>query len=106
MKFTLDFLEIFGQAVVFVSPLLAFFCLVVLMLGQVVGRIEGWSKFNALYWAFITAFTVGYGDLRPSQKTSKVLSIVIALLGIMFTGIIVAVTVAAATTAFNNTVVV
>ena len=47
----------------------------------------------------ITASTVGYGDIRPTQRRSKLLSIMIAIMGIMFTGFIVAVSVNAATAA-------
>jgi ion channel len=46
---------------------------------------------------FITAFPVGYGDIRPLTRISRVLAIVIAWTGVMFTGVIVAVTVAVTT---------
>ena len=83
-------------------PLFMMFCVLVIILGQIVGRMEGWTRFDALYWSFITAFTVGYGDIRPTLKPAKVLSIIIALLGILFTGLLVAMTVNAATIAFNK----
>ncbi|MEM9470131.1 MAG: potassium channel family protein, partial [Pseudomonadota bacterium] len=51
---------------------------------------EKWTKFDGLYWSLITATTVGYGDIRPLKKLSRVLSIFIALIGILFTGIIIA----------------
>lgn len=38
----------------------------------------------------MTATTVGYGDLRPEHRLSKIISIFIALTGIIFTGIILA----------------
>ncbi|MEM7026899.1 MAG: potassium channel family protein [Pseudomonadota bacterium] len=104
MQFTWDFINIFLFSVTLVAPLLMFFCLIIFILGQIVGRIEHWTRFNSFYWSFITAFTVGYGDIRPVTKISKVISIIIALIGIMFTGIIVAMTVAAATAAFDRNV--
>ncbi len=104
MEFTLNFLDLFGQAILMLLPFLGFFSLIVVTLGQVVGRIEGWSAFNAFYWSFITAFTVGYGDIRPVRKMSKVLTIIIAMVGIMFTGVVVAITVTAATQAFNDSI--
>ena len=90
MDFTLTFLELFGWAIYFVSPILFLLFIVIAVLGQIVTWIEGWNKFDGLYWSFVTATTVGYGDIRPLRKRSKVISILIALTGIIFTGIILA----------------
>jgi voltage-gated potassium channel len=102
MEFMLTFLHLFALGVLLASPLLVLFACAITALGQVVGRMEGWSRFNSLYWSFITALTVGYGDIRPTRKASKVLSVCIGLLGIMMTGLIVAITVASATLAFEQ----
>ena len=102
MEFTLNFIAFFLQAIYLLFPLLLFFILVIVLLGQIVGRIEGWSKFDSFYWSFITAITVGYGDIRPLKKSSKAISIAVALVGIMFTGVIVALTVTTATEAFKK----
>ena len=48
---------------------------------------------DGLYWSFFTATTVGYGDVRPINGTSRILALVIALVGLTFTGIFVAVAV-------------
>ena len=101
MEFTFTFLKIFLYGLYFVAPLLLLIVLTTIFLGQIVGHIESWKRFDALYWSFITATTVGYGDIRPTYRTSKVLSILIALTGLVFTGIIVAVAVRSATYAFN-----
>jgi len=102
MEHFITFFQIFFLGIYLLAPLLLLPCFVIVILGQVVGRIEGWNKFDTLYWSFITAMTVGYGDIRPLKKKSKTLSVFIALLGIMFTGIIVAITVQAATQTFNK----
>ena len=60
------------------------------------------DKMDALYYAFITATTVGYGDYRPSQRSGKILAIVIAFAGLLLTGIIVAIGVKAASAAFQH----
>ncbi len=101
MDFTFTFLETFLYGLYFTVPLLLLIVLITICLGQIVGRIESWKKFDALYWSFITATTVGYGDIRPSYRTSKILSVLIALTGLVFTGIIVAIAVRSATYAFN-----
>jgi voltage-gated potassium channel len=54
---------------------------------------EGWLPFDGFYWSFITATTVGYGDLRPTKRSSRIIAIVIALVGFVLTGILVAVAV-------------
>lgn len=102
MAFTLTFIQLFFWYVYLAAPLLVFLCFIIIALGQVVGRVEKWHRFDALYWSLITATTVGYGDIRPITKTSKTLSIFIALVGMMFTGIWVAITVNTALTAFET----
>ncbi len=102
MAFSTTFIQIFFWGVYLVMPLLLLFSFVIVMLGQLVGRIECWSKFDALYWSFITALTVGYGDIRPIKKRSKILSVFIALLGIMLAGIFIAITVEAASESFKR----
>ena len=71
----------------------------VALLGLVVGKKEGWSRFDSVYWSFITATTVGYGDIRPVKRASRIIAIVVALLGLTLTGILIAVAVHAATLA-------
>ena len=50
----------------------------------------------ALYFAWVTGTTVGYGDLVPTLGITRVLAIIVAILGITFTGIIVAMAIEAA----------
>ena len=102
MEFTFTFLKTFTYGLYYTAPLLAMIVLTTICLGLIVGRVESLTKFDALYWSFITATTVGYGDIRPLCRTSKVISILIALTGLIFTGIIVAIAVRAATYAFNT----
>jgi len=92
MEFTFTFIRLFFWSIYLIAPLLVFLSFVIIVLGQIVCDIEKWNKFDGLYWSFITATTVGYGDIRPLKKVSKVLSVLIALVGIMFTGIMIAVT--------------
>jgi len=63
--------------------------------------LEGWSLLDSVYHAMIAATTVGYGDFRPSRAASKILSIVLAFVGIVFTGLLVALCVHAAQLAFG-----
>jgi len=104
MAFTFLVLQQFFYGIYLTLPLLIFLLLLITGLGQWVGRIERWDRFTALYWSFITALTIGYGDIRPMGKSSRLLSLLIGMLGIMFTGIIVALTIAATTKALKAVV--
>lgn len=73
----------------------------IIVIGQIVGKKEGWLPFEAFYWSFITATTVGYGDIRPTKRSSKVLSIIIGFAGLLFSGILVAVAVHSASIALR-----
>jgi voltage-gated potassium channel len=96
---TTTFLKEFASGVWLTTPLLLSLAIVITALGQVVGEMEGWSPFDSFYWSFITATTVGYGDVRPQKRRPRILSILIALVGLTFTGILIAVAVHAATIA-------
>ena len=83
-------------------PLLLSLGAAITLLGQVVGKREGWSRFDSFYWSFVTATTVGYGDIRPEKHASRILAIVIAFSGLVLTGIVIAVAVHAATLALDS----
>lgn len=101
MEFSITFVKIFIWGVYLTYPLLIMLCGAVVLLAIVVGRLESWRVFESIYWGFITAFTVGYGDFRPLRKDSRVLAVMIAAVGIMVTGLLVAITVETASSAFE-----
>jgi voltage-gated potassium channel len=102
VEFAFKFIGYFIDDLTVAWPLLAFLALIIIMLGLVVGAIESWPRFDSIYWAFITATTVGYGDIRPKLRVSRILSILIALVGVTFTGILVALAIDAATLSFSE----
>jgi len=101
MEFTFTFIRLFFWSIYLVGPIIIFFLFTIFILGQVVRHIESWTVFDGAYWSFITALTVGYGDIRPLRKMSKALSVVIALIGMMFTGVVIAVTLSSTSLAFE-----
>ena len=96
---TTTFLSEFIFGLWLTLPLLLTLALTITLIGQIVGRKEGWHRVDSFYWAFITATTIGYGDIRPTKRSSKLLSIFIGFAGLTFSGILVAVAVHAATIA-------
>ena len=95
MDFSITFIEILFGFLFLATPIIVLLCAIIAVLGLITGRIESWKRIDALYWAFITALTVGYGDIRPLNKISRFLAIVIATVGIMCSGVLVAITVEA-----------
>ncbi len=102
MDFTLIFIQLFLFGIWLTAPILLLLVLIIVLLGQWVGRRESWSRFEAFYWSFVTATTVGYGDIRPLARGSRIMSVLIAIFGVIFTGIIVAVAVNATTRAIQT----
>jgi voltage-gated potassium channel Kch len=51
---------------------------------------------EGLYFAWVTATTVGYGDISPTTGLSAFVAIFDAILGIVLTGIIVSIALSAA----------
>ena len=102
MEFTLLFIRVFFIELFYASPVLISLILLISFIGFIIGRKEEWSRLDALYHAFINATTVGYGDLRPTKKLSKMLAVSNAFVGLIFTGIIVAIGLQATDYAFNR----
>jgi voltage-gated potassium channel len=99
---TVTFLAELGKGFWVAMPVLLSLAAVIVLIGELVGRKEGWSKFDSFYWSFVTATTVGYGDIRPTRPGSKIAAILIAGLGLMLTGILIAIAVRAATIAMQT----
>ena len=100
MDFSIAFALYFAHGMFLIGPLVVLLLIVILGLGIAVGRVESWSRFDAVYWALITAMTVGYGDIKPIRKISKSLSIIIAFSGLILSGVTVAIALDAATKSF------
>jgi len=96
MGFTMEFLGNLCRMLFSGLPLFFGLTLIISLLSILAGRIERWPVGDSLYFGFITALTVGYGDMRPVTGRGRLLSIVIALFGLVTTGIIVALALEAA----------
>lgn len=103
MGFTLRFIILFIGILIIVSPVLLFLAAVIATAALQVRKSENWTFFNTVYFAFVTATTVGYGDYRPKSKRGRVFSMLIALTGLIMTGIMVSVAMQAVARAFEFT---
>lgn len=70
---------------------LIFFCIALTLLNIVMVSKEGLDLFSSLYFSFVTATTVGYGDISPSTITGKLASVVYMLVSIGALGTVVGV---------------
>jgi hypothetical protein len=68
-------------------------------LGLAIGRLEGWSVQESIYFAFVSGLTIGYGDFAPKTGLARLLAIVIGICGVLFTALVAAVAVKALTAA-------
>ena len=102
MSFTLEFVAQLGALLIAAGPLVLTLLILIAALAVLTGRIEGWGLIDSLYYGFVTATTVGFGDMRPSQARTKLVAIAIAFLGLMMTGMTVALAVEAMDAAYDR----
>jgi voltage-gated potassium channel len=63
--------------------------------GILISRFDRIPLEDAIYFAFITAFTVGFGDVAPKSRGARAVTVFTALCGVILVGIAVAVAVQA-----------
>ncbi len=80
-----------------VWPVLSVLLGAVAALGLVIGRLEGWSVQESIYFAFVSGLTIGYGDFAPKTGLARLLAIVIGICGVLFTALVAGVAVKALT---------
>jgi len=104
VTFSIDFVSTLFYGLYLIAPVILFLTALIIVLGQLVGWIESWGYFNAFYWSLVTAMTVGYGDIVPKKHSAKLLSLAIAFIGLILTGITVAIALEAAKQAFDRNI--
>lgn len=63
---------------------------VIVLGGAAIAIIDKKPVADTMYLAFITALTIGYGDMTPQSGLSKLIVIGIGFIGVIFTGLVVA----------------
>jgi len=77
--------------------------LVFLMAGAVtIAGVEDIPIGEAVYFSFITGLTVGYGDIAPHTTIGRIVSVVLGFIGIVFSGMVVAIAVHAVREAWDE----
>ena len=74
-----------------VRELIVSLLLLIVLGGVTISQVEDIKLGDAIYFAFITGLSIGYGDISPETAVGKVLSIAIGLAGMLFVGLTVAI---------------
>jgi hypothetical protein len=95
MRASACFFHYVFRIIKFIWPIFSSLLILIMLLGIVIGLREGWTIGDSLYFAFITGFTIGYGDITPHYPLTRILAIILSAVGFLFTGILVAIAVEA-----------
>lgn len=94
MRVTRYFYHFFQMSWVVRSVILAQVGLV--LAGAVtIAAVEKIAFGDAIYFAFITGLTIGYGDIVATTTAGRIVSVILGFVGITFTGLVVAIAVRA-----------
>lgn len=64
---------------------------ILLLCAVLTSFLEGQALGDAFYFTLITAMTVGYGDIVPTTPLGRLISVVVALVGVIYVGLVVAI---------------
>ena len=96
MKFTVDFGKAFFILLRVFFPIWGGLVILISLIGVWMASLESLPISEGLYFAWVTATTVGYGDISPTSRLSQFVAILDAIVGIVLTGIIVSIALNAA----------
>ena len=91
LAYFITYVRFYVQYTLRIRESLVFLLLLISLGGVVVSKVEGIKLGDGIYFAFVTGLTVGYGDIAPHTTTGRIVSILIALVGVLFTGLTVAI---------------
>ena len=83
------------------SVILALIALIVIG-AVVISFVEKIPFGDSLYFSFVTGLTIGYGEIVAKTVMGRVVALLIGLIGIIFTGMVVAVAVRAVQESFKE----
>jgi hypothetical protein len=63
--------------------------LLIVLGGVTISQMEDIKLGEAIYFAFITGLSIGYGDITPETAFGRLISVLIGLVGMLFVGLTV-----------------
>ena len=94
-----EFIRAFAYYVLQIGEVIVSLLCLIALGGYAISKLEDIKLGEAIYFAFITALSIGYGDITPETTLGRIVSVAIGLVGMLFVGI----TVAIATHALRDT---
>ena len=85
------FLRHFVRYAFYVRHVLVGLLALIVLGGVTISQLERIELGKAIYFAFITGLSIGYGDISPETAAGRVVSVLIGLVGMLFVGITVAI---------------
>ena len=64
--------------------------MLIVISAAVISQVENLPFGEALYFSFITGLTIGYGDIVVKTPFARLIAVLLGLIGIIFSGIMVA----------------
>ena len=87
----IEFIRVFVNYALHIRELIAVLLLLIVLGGFAFSQLEGIGLGDAIYFAFITGLSIGYGDISPQTTMGKIVSIAIGIVGMLFVGMTIAV---------------
>lgn len=75
----------------FVRGVLLTLLLMLLALSLITSKVDNIPLTDAVYFVLITALTIGFGDITPGSGITRIISIVAGFIGVVFVGLVVAI---------------
>ena len=89
----LDFLQAHWTLLTELASLFLLLVGIIAIAGVLVAKLDGIPVEDGIYFACITALTVGFGDLTPKSRGARAIAVLLAFVGLLVVGIVVAVSV-------------
>ena len=85
------FVRYFFRYALYIREVLVGLMILLVLGGVTIAHLERIELGASIYFAFVTGLTIGYGDIAPETAWGRVISVMIGLIGMVFTGLTVAI---------------
>ena len=102
MQMFIRFTKVFWSTIWHVRGVVLALIALVVVDAAAIALIEKMAFTDALYFAFVTGLTIGYGDIVMHTPVGRLIALLIGLVGILFSGLMVAVLVYAVRESIEN----